>query len=109
MELESNQDITSFIKYPNIFLSSFAEEVKSMGDEPWDNMNVRELRQLIGLLKLDNFALSIAAASGVHPITGLLWHVQYDGADAKRYHTLHSRNIVMLKKLNKILNELEEE
>jgi len=109
MNLKTNDDIVSFIEYPNIFLSSFAEEVKSMGDEPWDNMNVRELRQLIGLLKLDNFALSIAAESGVHPITGLLWHVQFNGADAERYHTLHSRNIVMLKKLNKVLNELEEE
>lgn len=109
MELETNDGLVLFIKYPNTFLTSFAEDVKRMGDEPWNMMDVKDLRQLKGLLKLDNFALSLAAEYGVHPITGLLWHVQFNGADAERYHALLSRNLEMLKKVNKILMELETE
>lgn len=110
MNLETNGDIASFITYPVDFLKSFAAEIYDCcAINILDNMNVQQLRQLKGLLKLDNFALSLAAEYGVHPITGLLWHVKFDGIDAEEYHALISRNFEMIEKINKILYELEEE
>lgn len=109
LELKTNEEIASFVIYPAEFLLSFAMQIQEPGEHALDIMDIKELRQLKGLFKLDNFALSLAAEYGVHPITGCEWHVKFDGIDAEKYHALISRNFKMIEDINEKLRELEEE
>lgn len=105
MEIKNDEDLASFIEYPTEFLVDFAHEVREDG---LFRLSVKDLRQLKGLFKLDNFALALAAEYGVHPLTGLIWHVKFDGVDTERYQDLINRNLEMLVTINEILRDLEE-
>ena len=106
MEIKNDEDLASFIEYPCSFLRCFAKNVRENG---LTNLDIKDLRQIKGLLKLDNFALSLAAEYGVHPTTGLLWHVKYNGIDAERYQMLIIRNFELIEAINEILRVLEDE
>lgn len=79
----------SFIKYPTTYLNEFAEKFEK------ETESTDDLKRLIGLLKMDNLAIDIAIASGIHPITGCKWD-NNDRMVWHRYNSLKDRNTKMI-------------
>jgi len=94
---EFYDNISSFIEYPNSFLTELAETFRD-GRE-----SVDEIKRLIGLLHIDNFALYIAKRDGIHPISGIKWNFTIE---EKRYERLIKRNLNMIEYLEGVIKVL---
>lgn len=90
--------ISGFIEYPIIFLPELAKIFQDEKETP------DELKRLVGLLKLDNYALNIAIVYGIHPITGAKWNKK---ADIVRLKYLTKRNNDMIKYIESVIKVLE--
>ena len=95
---EFYDQISSFIEYPILFLP---ELVKVFEEE---KESVDDIKRLIGILRLDEFALYIAMDKGIHPITGAKWDYY---KDRERYEYLLDRNFDMIKYLESMLKVFE--
>lgn len=90
------KNISSFIEYPIIFLSDLSETFRNNEED------INDIKRLIGLLKVDNFALDMAFQKGIHPISGIEWDFN---DDEERYFKLKDRNYEMIEYLEDIIKD----